>query len=84
MQSTIPSVVGPLMAMIAFAFFRVTGWLLNVCATPQLKLPTKIEDIATRHNKTLGAFSRIVPSFRATRLLLVAERASLVADVEEF
>jgi hypothetical protein len=44
----------------------------------------KIEDIATRHDKMLGAFSRIAPSFRAARLLSIAERASLIADVKEF
>jgi hypothetical protein len=48
------------------------------------KEKAKIEDIATRHDKTLGVFSRIAPSFRATRLLLVAERSFLVANVEEF
>ena len=44
----------------------------------------KIEGIATRYDKILGAFSRIAPSFRAARLLSMPERASLVADVKEF
>ena len=37
----------------------------------------KIEGIATRHDKTLCALSRIAPSFRAARLLSLAERAAL-------
>jgi len=44
----------------------------------------KIEDIATRYNRILGAFSHIAPSFRAARLLSMAERASLISDVQEF
>jgi hypothetical protein len=44
----------------------------------------KIEGIATRYNRILGAFSHIAPSFRAARLLSMAERASLISDVQEF